>query len=952
MPHGYYAVHRIINGRVRDGDEQMKRNLLNAIGAAVFALASFALGGQIRLSAAAQPLPDRGALRFDSVPVAQLRIAGPVGERIEANVENWLLRAPQANPGMLEMFRLRDRQPVPQLVPWAGEFVGKYLISAVQALRMTDDPRLFAQVSNVVHTFIATQADDGYLGPFPKESRLLKNWDLWGHYHALSALVLWHQYTGDPAALAAARKAADLICHTYLDTGRSVFDAGDAEMNMAILTGMAMLHRLTGEPRYLQMARAVEKDWERAGDYLRAGLDGREYFESLRPRWESLHDLQGLVELWRITGEAKYREAFIHHWRSIRRWDRRNTGAFSSGEQATGNPYAPTAIETCCTVAWMALTVDYLRLTGDPRAADELELSTLNGGLGAQHASGRWWTYNTPMDGVREASAHTIVFQARAGTPELNCCSVNGPRVLGMLSEWGVMSAGDGLVVNSYLPGEFAASLAGQEIRLKLDRDYPQADSERVIVAKSGDAEWTMRLRIPLWSGRTVVRANFSGVPDHATAGSYLEIRRRWAAGDEVVLKFDFGLRAIPGANEATGKVSLYRGPLLLAWDQASNVLDADRIPAVDLSRLGEARVFIPARSRAALQAPCWLQVEVPTERGGTLRLVDFASAGSAGAQYLSWLTPTKPPAPPVPTTRPRDGERIRPAVTQFQWSGQRSPTNLGYRVEVAEDEAFTRILLATNSATSRKMALDLASLPAGENPERWWRVITLGPNGETTPDVPPASFRLDANAPAQTLPPANKPGPKGEIILHSLLGEEAPRFGDLISAKHEARTAQGTQLNGRDQMIVYRLAAWPEEDFTIAVRVRIDEMPKGRLGQVFSAWTAGMDDPLRLCVEKGKLFARIEAGQATGTAGVPIAAGVWHHLAAVKAAATLTLFLDGQAAGSCAAPEFSHSTARDCALGGNPHFTGNEFLAATLADFGLWQRALSAAEIQQLAAH
>jgi DUF1680 family protein len=77
----------------------------------------------------------------------------------------------------------------------------------------------------------------------------------------------------------------------------------------------------------------------------------------------------------------------------------------------------------------MAITIDYLQLTGDSRAADDLELTTLNGGLGAQHPSGRWFTYNTPMDGVREASAHTIVFQSRAGTPELNCCSVNGPRV-------------------------------------------------------------------------------------------------------------------------------------------------------------------------------------------------------------------------------------------------------------------------------------------------------------------------------------------------------------------------------------------------------------------------------------------------------------------------------------------------------------------------------------------
>ena len=55
------------------------------------------------------------------------------------------------------------------------------------------------------------------------------------------------------------------------------------------------------------------------------------------------------------------------------------------------------------------------------------------------HPSGRWWTYNTPMDGDRKASAHDIVFQARAGTPELNCCSVNGPRVARDARDWAVM---------------------------------------------------------------------------------------------------------------------------------------------------------------------------------------------------------------------------------------------------------------------------------------------------------------------------------------------------------------------------------------------------------------------------------------------------------------------------------------------------------------------------------
>ena len=718
---------------------------------------------------------------------------------------------------------------------------------------------------------------------------------------------------------------------------------------MTILTGMALMHRLTGETRYLRMAREVEKDWERAGDYLRAGLDGREYFQSPKPRWESLHDLQGLVELWRITGEAKYRDSFIHHWRSIRRWDRRNTGAFSSGEQATGNPYAPTAIETCCTVAWMALTIDYLKLTGDPRAADELELSTLNGGLGAQHPSGRWWTYNTPMDGTREASAHTIVFQARAGTPELNCCSVNGPRVLGALSDWAVMAAGDGLVVNSFLPGEFSATLRDQKVGLKLDRDYPRADSQRVIMTKSGSQEWTFRLRIPYWSKQTTVKANFKGIPETVKPGSYLEVRRRWKAGDEITLQFNFGLRAVAGANEAAGKVSLYRGPLLLAWDQKLNDFDADKIPAVDLSRLGEARVVVPRHGESALDPPAWLQVELTTDRG-PLRLVDFASAGRNGTHYRSWLAAAKPPPPPAFTTHPRDGERVRPGAAQFTWRSTRNATNLSYRVEIAADAGFNRVLLATNTATARQLVLDVSVLPSSGGTERWWRVMSIGPGGETISEVAPASFTLDPNAPPQNLPPVNKPGPNGELIFHSLCGEETPKFGELLAAKHGAHTAEGTKLNGRDQMLVYSIPVWPEEDFTVAVRVRVDEMPKGRIGQVFSAWAAGMDDPLRLTVEGGKLSARVEAGIFLSTSGVAIAAGEWHHVAAVKQGTRLELFLDGQPAGSCAAPEFSTTTAHDCALGGNPHFTGNEFLAATFADFGLWERALSVAEIQRLA--
>ena len=58
-------------------------------------------------------------------------LGGVLGDRLAANEAHWLLTAPDANPAMLEMFRDRDRQPARDLVPWAGEFAGKYLTAGV-----------------------------------------------------------------------------------------------------------------------------------------------------------------------------------------------------------------------------------------------------------------------------------------------------------------------------------------------------------------------------------------------------------------------------------------------------------------------------------------------------------------------------------------------------------------------------------------------------------------------------------------------------------------------------------------------------------------------------------------------------------------------------------------------------------------------------------------------------
>jgi uncharacterized protein len=585
---------------------------------------------------------------------AQLRFAGCMGERLEANVRNWLLPAPSANPAMLEMFRDRDREPERDLVPWAGEFAGKYLTAAVLAMRLTDDPGVRAHLNPFVRDLIATQDPDGYLGPFSRSQRLLGGglWDVWGHYHCLLGLLFWHEETGDAEALAACRRAADLLCRTFLDGGHRVLEAGSEEMNQSIVHGLCLLYRRTGEPRYLQLAREVERDWETppSGDYVRAALAGKPFWQCPKPRWESLHAIQGIAELYFLTGEARYLEAFERIWWSIAEGDRHNTGGFSSGEAATGNPYDPRAIETCCTVAWMALSVDMLRLTGNPIVADELEWSTWNAALGAQHPSGRWWTYNTPMDGQRKASAHEIVFQARAGSPELNCCSVNGPRALGMLAEWAVMEAADGITLNYYGSAGFTLPLpSGRQLHLEQTTDYPRSGQIRLAVSPEAPERFVLRLRIPHWSAQTDLRVN--GELQRPEPGRYLALDRLWQPGDTIDLTLDMRLRAWAGERECEGKVSLYHGPLLLAYDPRFGRHDPRLLPAIDLLRLHTEEL---AWNRAPLPL---LLVKVPAADGQELVLCDFATAGAAGTCYVSWL-PARG-ATPQPFT-PQNPSRTR----------------------------------------------------------------------------------------------------------------------------------------------------------------------------------------------------------------------------------------------------------------------------------------------------
>jgi hypothetical protein len=171
----------------------------------------------------------------------------------------------------------------------------------------------------------------------------------------------------------------------------------------------------------------------------------------------------------------------------------------------------------------------------------------------------------------------------------------------------------------------------GLSVTLTQETNYPVSGRVRLRVTPSKAAEFSLRLRIPLWSKRTEVKLNGRTIPN-VKSGQYLSLQREWKKGDTIQLNLDLSLHFWAGEKECEGKVSLYRGPILLTYDRRYNKLDPQEIPPLDARKMGGR--IVPWKD----WIPPVLLMEFTAASGERVSLCDFGSAGEAGSPYVSWL--------------------------------------------------------------------------------------------------------------------------------------------------------------------------------------------------------------------------------------------------------------------------------------------------------------------------
>jgi DUF1680 family protein len=495
-------------------------------------------------------------------------IGGHLGHKLNQCITNRIM-VQEINP-ILDLFLTRTNDTG----GFKGEFLGKWLTAAALSCRYQENPALQGTVDRAVEQLIKAASPEGYITTYQPGAEF-KTWDVWIQKYVLLGLIAEYDQTGKQADLEAAKRSADYVLSRNGPGKLSIEEYGPPShkggCSFSILEPMVLLYERTGEKRYLDFARYIVAAWSKPGKYAPQGIRLIENAEAGTPLVESevLHSyalmscFEGLCELYRATGKQRYLDACLKFAQIIMREELMITGSVSNHEMWYNGALEQTEtlerpVETCATATWMKLCYQLLRLTGDSKWADRMEVSLYNNLLGAMMPQGEWWSYDSPLTGERAPSRQQGV--------HLSCCVSSGPRGLLITPEWAVMrSVAGGPVVNLYSPGTASLKLPnGKNLNIVQETGYPVTALVTLTLQPEKPSSFALKLRIPEWSKLTVIKVNEE--PIKCQPGSYASIERKWKANDKVTLKLDLRGRIIRAPSGAPQQVVM-RGPIVLAFD-------------------------------------------------------------------------------------------------------------------------------------------------------------------------------------------------------------------------------------------------------------------------------------------------------------------------------------------------------------------------------------------------
>lgn len=491
------------------------------------------------------------------------------------------------------------------IYPFDDTDVYKILEGASYALMLHPDPELDKYLDDQIALIGAAQEADGYLYTArTNNAARLKNWfgderwvkirhshELYNAGHLYEAAVAHYQATGKRNLLDIAIKNADLIDRVF-GPGKRQAPPGHQVIEM----GLTKLYRVTGDERYLNLAKFFL-------DVRGKPLDGRElggkYNQDHRPVLEqdeavghavrASYMYSGIADVAALTNEANYIEAIDRIWKNVvgkKLYLTGGIGATGSGEAFGENYQLPNMSaynETCAAIGNVYWNHRLFLLHGDAKYIDVMERTLYNGLISGVSLDGKLFFYPNPLESVGQ--------HARSPWFGCACCPGNITRFMASVPGYMYAYKGDNLYVNLFASNKSTIDMGHRIVKITQETRYPWDGTVKITVEpqKAGE-KLTIYLRIPGWAQNRPVPSdlyNYNSKSDEKPAikvnnspinidmeKGFARIRRSWKKGDIIELNLPMPIRRVLAHDDVEadrGKVALERGPIVYCLEWPDN---------------------------------------------------------------------------------------------------------------------------------------------------------------------------------------------------------------------------------------------------------------------------------------------------------------------------------------------------------------------------------------------
>jgi len=468
--------------------------------------------------------------------------------------------------------------------------VYKWMEAAAYSLATHPDAQLDSKLDDVIELVAAAQQDDGYLNTHFRVIEPEKKWQNLRTYHELycaghlfEAAAAHFEATAKRSLLDVACKFADHIDNVF-GYGKRAGVPGHEEIELALVK----LYHVTGEQRYLKLAQffidtrgqqpnALVEEAKAAGqadfspEYCQAHMPVREQSVVVGHAVRAMYLFCGMADLYNETGDNSLLKALVRLWHNLvykRMYITGGIGSTARNEGFTNDydlPNESAYAETCAAIGSVFWNHRMLMATGETRFADVMELALYNGVVSGVGLDGKTFFYENPL---RSRGTHR-----RQPWFACACCPPNIARLLASISGYIYSTGKERLCVNLYAASSAKVEIAGQEVNVRQDTAYPWDGGVRITLDTAAPVEFTLCLRVPRWCKDASITVK--GEPVRTTTnGDWLNVRRRWSAGDTVELSLAMPavrMETSPHVEADYNRIALQRGPLVYCFEQADN---------------------------------------------------------------------------------------------------------------------------------------------------------------------------------------------------------------------------------------------------------------------------------------------------------------------------------------------------------------------------------------------